>query len=74
MGLWLHPFSGLPESGPASRPAWPCGNGDLRFRDFVRGLPLDLTYEEGPGEHNWEYWDKMIQNVLAWMFPQGKNL
>ena len=52
-----------------------CGTEDflyadnIRFRDAVRKLPLDLTYEEGPGEHNWAYWDKMIQNVLAWMVP-----
>lgn len=52
-----------------------CGTEDdlypdnVRFRDAVQKLPLDLTYEEGPGEHNWAYWDKMIQNVLAWMFP-----
>ncbi len=52
-----------------------CGTEDflyadnLRFRDAVLKLPLDLTYEEGPGEHVWSYWDKMIQNVLAWMFP-----
>jgi len=51
-----------------------CGTEDdlhpdnVRFRDAVRRLPLDLTYEEGPGEHNWAYWDKMIQHVLAWMF------
>ena len=53
-----------------------CGTEDflyadnVRFRDAIRKLPLELTYEEGPGEHNWAYWDKMIQNVLAWMFPQ----
>ena len=57
-----------------------CGTEDflyadnVRFRDAVRKLPLDLTYEEGSGEHNWSYWDKMIQNVLMWMFPKGKNL
>jgi S-formylglutathione hydrolase FrmB len=51
-----------------------CGTEDflytdnVRFRDAVRKLPLDLTYEEGPGEHVWSYWDTMIQNVLAWMF------
>lgn len=51
-----------------------CGTEDflyadnLRFRDHVRKLPLDLTYEEGPGDHNWAYWDVMIQKVLAWMF------
>ena len=56
-----------------------CGTEDhlyadnIRFLEAVRKLPLDLTYEEGPGEHNWAYWDKMIQNVLAWMFPRGKK-
>lgn len=50
-----------------------CGSEDflhadnLRFRDFIRQLPLDLTYEEGPGEHKWGFWDKMIQKVLAWL-------
>jgi S-formylglutathione hydrolase FrmB len=37
---------------------------------MARKLPLDLTYEEGPGDHNWDYWDGMIQNVLVWMFPK----
>jgi S-formylglutathione hydrolase FrmB len=56
-----------------------CGTEDflyaqnIRFRDVVRKLPLDLTYEERPGEHNWAYWDKMIQNVLAWMLQRGKK-
>jgi S-formylglutathione hydrolase FrmB len=51
-----------------------CGTEDflyadnIRFRDAIHKLPLDLTYEEGPGEHNWAFWDKMIQNVLKWMF------
>ena len=57
-----------------------CGTEDMlhadniRFRDAVRKLPLDLTYEEGPGEHVWAYWDRMIQNVLAWMFPRERKL
>jgi putative tributyrin esterase len=52
-----------------------CGTEDflytdnVNFRDVVSKFSIDLTYEEGPGEHNWAYWDKMIQNVLAWMFP-----
>ena len=50
-----------------------CGTEDflytdnLRFRDFVKALPISLNYEEGPGEHNWAYWDKMIQNVIQWL-------
>ena len=57
-----------------------CGTEDflyadnVRFRDHVRKLPLDLTYEEGPGEHDWAYWDKMIQSMLQWMFPKEKNI
>ena len=56
-----------------------CGTEDqlyednLRFRDVVRKLPLDLTCEKGPGEHTWAYWDKMIQRVLVWMFPVRKK-
>lgn len=46
---------------------------NIRFRDIIRKLPFDFTYEEGPGEHNWAYWDKMIQNALAWMFPKEKK-
>ncbi|MGE5464644.1 MAG: alpha/beta hydrolase [Syntrophothermus sp.] len=50
-----------------------CGTKDflyadnLRFRDAIQKLPFDYTYEESPGEHTWAFWDKMIQNVLAWM-------
>jgi S-formylglutathione hydrolase FrmB len=57
-----------------------CGTEDflhadnIRFRDAICKLPLDLTYEEGPGEHVWAYWDARIQDVLAWMFPKGKNM
>ena len=47
---------------------------NIRFRDAVQKLPLDLTYMDGPGEHNWAYWDARIQDVLTWMFTMGKNL
>lgn len=60
-------------SGP--RPAlyqW-CGTEDflyqdnLKFRDHARRLGLDLTYEEGPGTHEWACWDRQIQRVLQWL-------
>ena len=50
-----------------------CGTEDtlyesnIRFRDHARSLRIDLTYEEGPGQHEWVYWDKMIQRVLEWL-------
>jgi putative tributyrin esterase len=50
-----------------------CGTEDFlyeenqRFLMFARSLQLDLTYEEGPGDHDWAYWDAMIARVLAWL-------
>jgi S-formylglutathione hydrolase FrmB len=40
---------------------------NLRFRDHARSLGLDLTYEEGPGQHDWAFWDRWIQRVLEWL-------
>lgn len=55
-----------------------CGTGDflydanLAFRNHARGLGLDLTFEEDPGEtHNWGYWDRKIQDFLRWLIPSA---
>ncbi len=37
------------------------------FREHAEKLGLDLTYEEGPGEHEWGAWDGQIQRVLEWL-------
>lgn len=50
-----------------------CGTEDVlidvnrAYRDFFIENGFDLTYHEGPGQHNWDYWDKYIQEVLAWL-------
>ncbi len=50
-----------------------CGSEDflydqnIRFRDLLQAQGIKLTYEDGPGEHDWAYWDRMIQRVLAWL-------
>ena len=36
-------------------------------RQLLQSLRIKLTYEEGPGDHDWAYWDRMIQRVLAWL-------
>ncbi len=43
--------------------------GNVAFRDHARKFGLDLTYEEGPGDHSWVYWDRQIQRVLEWLKP-----
>lgn len=56
-----------------------CGTEDflygenVRFRDHARGLGLELTYEEGPGTHEWGYWDRHIQRVLEWLPLPGRG-
>jgi len=50
-----------------------CGTEDflyeqnLSFRDHARKIGLEATYEEGPGDHTWKYWDQQIQRVLEWL-------
>lgn len=68
-------------SGPKPRLFQCCGDadglwpGNLRFRDHARRLGLDLTWVEDAGEgHEWSYWDRRIQTVLAWLLegrPDG---
>jgi putative tributyrin esterase len=50
-----------------------CGTEDflyadnVRFREHAASLGLAVTYEEGPGGHEWSCWDAQIQRVLAWL-------
>lgn len=37
------------------------------FRDCLMQNGYDLTYEEWPGDHNWDFWDITIQRVLEWL-------
>jgi putative tributyrin esterase len=50
-----------------------CGTEDflyadnLIFRDLAQRLGVELTYHEEPGIHEWGYWDRNIQKILAWL-------
>jgi len=47
-----------------------CGTEDylyhdnIRFKKHCEKQGLEVIYEEGPGTHEWGYWDKMIQSFL----------
>ena len=53
-----------------------CGTEDhnyeanTRFRDHAIQAGLDLTFSDGPGGHDWGYWDKHIEDVLAFFEQQ----
>ena len=50
-----------------------CGTEDflygdnVKFRDFAQKAGLDLTYEEGPGIHNWSFWNEYIEKIMKWI-------
>jgi len=64
-----------------SRPSlyqW-CGTEDflhtdnVHFRAYTESLGLAVTYEEGPGGHEWSCWDAQIQRILTWLPGVGKR-
>ena len=50
-----------------------CGTEDMTYaincgmRLFFEGRGLDHTYREGPGVHNWYFWDEYIDYLLDWL-------
>lgn len=50
-----------------------CGTEDfaypnsVAFRDMAEGLGVDLTYAEGPGIHDFYFWDPYIKKILDWL-------
>jgi putative tributyrin esterase len=71
--FWL-----LSQADPAALPqlgVW-CGQQDALYADNLalleradgRGIPVDRFM--APGEHDWAYWDAVIQEVLDWL-PLG---
>jgi S-formylglutathione hydrolase FrmB len=43
---------------------------DRAYRDLLIENGYDVTWEEGPGVHNWAFWDTYIEHVLDWL-PLG---
>ncbi len=68
-------FALLDAADPTALPALhlSCGTEDVLIEDnrsfaaaaATAGVPL--TTDFGPGAHAWDYWDRQIQTVLAWM-------
>lgn len=40
------------------------------FRDKLTQLGYDLTWQEGPGGHDWQFWDTYILKAMDWL-PLG---
>ena len=50
-----------------------CGTEDFTWRfntharDVFQELGADLTWDERPGNHTWDFWDQAIVRYLEWL-------
>lgn len=50
-----------------------CGTEDslreanLKMYDFMKRNNVDVTYEEGSGGHEWDFWDAYIKKAIEWL-------
>lgn len=53
-----------------------CGTEDFLYdinrsvKKRMEDMQADLVYEEGPGGHNWDFWDYHIPRILDWMLEK----
>ena len=43
-----------------------------KYKNYLLKEGIDLTYEEGPGSHEWDFWDRYILKILDWL-PLNKK-
>ena len=50
-----------------------CGTEDMlyarnvTYRDLLKAQGYDVTWVEGPGNHNWQFWDTYIEKAIEWL-------
>lgn len=62
----------LKEPQRAPRMYMACGTEDFLFdaneHFFARfGKELPIEYHTEPGNHTWDFWDRYIERILAWL-------
>ncbi|MEA4907813.1 MAG: alpha/beta hydrolase family protein [Anaerolineaceae bacterium] len=61
------------QGAPIPRLYMACGLEDslyamnAKFRDWAQTNSVPVTYEEGPGDHDWDFWDPYIRRALDWI-------
>lgn len=65
---------------PLPRIYMACGDKDSLLaanRDmaaFLKGQGADVTFEVGPGGHEWDFWDAYIKKAIDWLPTEGSGL
>ncbi|MEA4939343.1 MAG: alpha/beta hydrolase family protein [Christensenella sp.] len=61
------------DNRPSTKLFISCGTEDFLYplhhgaKKSLLALGADVHFEEHPGAHNWEYWDRHIQRAMDWM-------
>lgn len=61
------------ENKPLPKVFQSCGTEDFLYKmnkngfQKMKDLGVDVTYEEMPGIHDWDYWDAGIRRALSWL-------
>ena len=69
-------FQKCRDAGNAPKLFQTCGTEDFLYRmntnvrDRMTALGADLTYEESPGSHNWDFWDAQSRRILPWLLDK----
>lgn len=67
------------ENGVMPKIYMACGTEDFLieqnrdYHQFLLDEGIDVTYEEGPGIHDWVFWDTYIYKVLEWLPLENKT-
>lgn len=40
---------------------------NIKFYNTLKSAGIDIVFEEGPGSHEWDFWNRYIKKVLDWL-------
>lgn len=43
------------------------------FVDYLRNADVEVTFEVGPGGHDWDFWDKYLKEAMDWLPLERSN-
>ena len=44
------------------------------FLKYAKKVGVAITYEEGPGNHDWKFWDTFLPRVMDWCMSQSNAM
>ena len=74
----IHLIANFPADKPKPRIYAACGTSDFlyeenqSFRRAIADTEFEFKYEEGPGAHTWDFWDKWIVPAIKFLFAEIK--